>query len=731
MRRRIDNNKKALQKPRESTQEKICQPVPKNIVILTDSRGYKPSMPNSWIEMVSKKLSKSFRLVPKLRNIRLDSLYSLSGRACEVARRLPVYIIILQCGQHEMVVSWPVSIWKHKMQVPNFSEKNLIQIGELYQYRDLGLVKKSFDDLKARCDRVLLIGMHSWIKGSGQKQWDEYCFHESILNMNDVYSRHEIDYFDLPMHPSWVEKHSYDKTHYNPLGDKYISDFVMRYITRKLFTFQDVYSDNLNNERMCEVDGATKPVAKIWESAKELAGGIEQQTSPGDIVCIGCRSSFYQLEVFLGCILSHRIPIIIPHPSHKVKFGYFKQKMQKVSDALNPSICVSDEIDKCHYQEFFETVCDITRDPSYRPSNSDPNDIAFAQLSSGTTGIPKIIKVSHKQAIVSCLEYAEFLPINKEDSVVSWLPLYHDMGLVACFLLPLIKGCQFIHMSPFAWLSDPDLFFRKIEQYSGTHVWLPNFAFSYLSKRSTSSDLGSLKKVVNCSEICKTDDMLTFIDRHHKSGLKKSSVCISYAMAENVFAVTQSLGIKSLKYNGERITSCGTSIPGTSVIVVKDGKDVTEESEGELHVKSSYQPFVEQKDFYGYYPTGDYGFIDDGEVYVLGRLDDVIVSYGRNIFPYETEQAVSQLNEVKSGRVVVLGIHCDKIGTENIHICVETEDRTSKKDCENSIRKCVSNILEASFRIHVVENAWIIKTSSGKASRTECRKKLKEMLKKS
>ena len=154
----------------------------------------------------------------------------------------------------------------------------------------------------------------------------------------------------------------------------------------------------------------------------------------------------------------------------------------------------------------------------------DPNEIAFLQHSSGTTGLQKGVALSHRAVLNQVASYSDAIALNDHDVIVSWLPLYHDMGLIAGFLLPLIQGVPLVLMSPFDWVQHPALLFRAIHDYHGTLCWLPNFAYNHCARRIRQRDteglsLASMRLFINCSEPVRPESHQQFLERFAANGV--------------------------------------------------------------------------------------------------------------------------------------------------------------------------------------------------------------------
>ncbi|KKL82064.1 hypothetical protein LCGC14_1988510, partial [marine sediment metagenome] len=399
----------------------------------------------------------------------------------------------------------------------------------------------------------------------------------------------------------------------------------------------------------------------------------------------------------------------------------FEIRMQSVLDRVNPAICFCEEENKDEYEQFFKCVSQVDMTEVLPEPEIKPDDIAFLQMSSGTTGISKVVQITHKQIISHCDEYARTIDFNSDSVVVSWLPLYHDMGLVSSFLLPLLKGAHFHIIDPFAWLSSPGEILNMVHKYRATHMWMPSFAFNYITKNATSSDdldLSSLTHVISCSEPTFQYDVMRFQERFERNNLRIDCLSVCYALAENVFAVSQSDSIKSAECGSISYISCGRILPGVSIIIEKDGEDVTNDSEGRVMMRSSYESNTNiRSDFYGYCDTGDIGFMKDQELYIIGRTKDSFVSYGVNVYPEVIEHEISKMDEVVDGRVACFGVFSEQSGTHECHICVEVY--CTDANLENSINLRVKEVFGLSPFVNIVDPGFLSKTSSGKISRSK------------
>jgi acyl-CoA synthetase (AMP-forming)/AMP-acid ligase II len=371
------------------------------------------------------------------------------------------------------------------------------------------------------------------------------------------------------------------------------------------------------------------------------------------------------------------------------------------------------------------------------------------------------VALSHKAIFNQLESYQAALKINNDDVIVSWLPLYHDMGLIAGFLLPLLYGIPLVLMSPFDWVKAPYRLMQAISEYRGTLCWLPNFAYNFCAKKIrdrdlVNVDLSSLRAVTNCSEPMRFTSHEMFLNRFKPLGLKENALATSYAMAENVFAVTQAgidlpitydeVDLNSLQENkiaisvkeGNRsvvVVSAGRPISDVEVkIIDSSGNFLNERKIGEIVIRSNCmlngyynRDDITRNSFIdGWFKTGDFGYIADQEIYISGRKKDLIIIGGKNIYPKDLETIAMGVEGVHPGRVVAFGVYNESKGTEDVVIIAEIEDEymDKKEQIIEKIREKVTRESAIALRtILLVEKKWLIKTSSGKIARALNKKK--------
>lgn len=493
---------------------------------------------------------------------------------------------------------------------------------------------------------------------------------------------------------------------------------------------------------------------------------------------------------FVGAILLGAIPCVFAPPNPKISTDVLVRKLHgMLGEKPLHCMAVADELlpfFEGHVQHALPDLRVLHHNPAHEANadeaNADdwlkrrpaPDAPCFLQHSSGTSGTPKAVVISHRQITEHLEVYGHVLAVSERDRIASWLPLYHDMGMVACLWGSLLWNIPSHHIDNLAWVYEPRRLFDVIANERSTLCWLPNFAFNYLSNSLNDDDitslagaqqaLASVRAWVNCSEPVMARSFDAFAERFAGAGVTRASLSASYAMAENVFAVTQTtvghepprlaLEREALEREHEVVAnakpdtsqrafvSSGRVLPGVELaLLLSNGTRVeldpagSSRFAGEILLRGPYA----LRDYYGndaatanalrdgWYHTGDIGFLSDGELYVIGRSKDLIIVAGRNVDPGEIEFIANQVEGVIPGRVCCLGIESATSGTEELHLIVES-DVHGGTDRRGLIARCKQRVaLESSFQLRQVwcrERGWLVKSTSGKIARSENRARL-------
>lgn len=457
-------------------------------------------------------------------------------------------------------------------------------------------------------------------------------------------------------------------------------------------------------------------VSRTYDDVASAAGRAAANlralgVKPGQVVAMIGTHHPDLYGTWLGCVWMGAVPAIFAEPTVRVDKGLYWQRYGELFKRTTPAVLACDPRYRTASESMSVPVvsyADLTQPATAPPVHAAvASDVMLLQHSSGTTGLQKGVMLSHGAVLGHSAAYQRVHPVTDEDVVVTWLPLYHDMGLIACFITPMLHGAAVVWLSPFEWVANPASFLTAVSEYRATHAWLPNFAFAFMASRVPAGrrtfDLSSLRAVVNCSEPITADAVEAFTTRFSEFGMSAAAVSGCYAMAENVFAVTAtSLAAPAKRLDVARdvwdrehravvqtsgstrtFVSSGACIDGVDVrIRAPDGADLAALSAGHILVRS---PFLfsgyhrrddlnaDLFDVDGYFNTEDLGFLDsEGELYVTGRAKEILIVGGRNVYPQDVEQAVSQCEGVHPGRVVCFGVPLDPLETEGIVVLVES-----------------------------------------------------------
>ncbi|WP_138763966.1 non-ribosomal peptide synthetase [Pseudomonas lactis] len=389
------------------------------------------------------------------------------------------------------------------------------------------------------------------------------------------------------------------------------------------------------------------------------------------------------------------------------------------------------------------------------------DDIAFLQYTSGSTALPKGVQVSHGNLVANevLIRRGFGIDLNPDDVIVSWLPLYHDMGLIGGLLQPIFSGVPCVLMSPAYFLGRPLRWLEAISEYGGTISGGPDFAYRLCSERVSESalerlDLSRWRVAYSGSEPIRLDTLERFAEKFAACGFTTNNFFASYGLAEATLFVaggTRGRGIPALRLDeqalaanraepgqGPAIMSCGTSQPNHAVLIA-DPHTLTElpdQCVGELwatgpsiahgywrNPQASAKTFVQHAGR-TWLRTGDLGFIRDGEVYITGRLKDLLIVRGHNLYPQDIEQTIErEVEVVRKGRVAAFAVNDQ--GLEGIGIAAEISRSVQKilppEALIKAIRQAVAEACQQAPSVVVLLNPGALpKTSSGKVQRAAC-----------
>jgi fatty-acyl-CoA synthase len=403
------------------------------------------------------------------------------------------------------------------------------------------------------------------------------------------------------------------------------------------------------------------------------------------------------------------------------------------------------------------TIEQLLDSPAIDPVETDDDDVALLQLTSGSTGFPKAVQISHRN-VVSNAE-AMFVGANvdrESDVIVSWLPCFHDMGMTGYLTVPMYFGVELVKVTPMDFLRDTLLWAKLIDKYRGTMTAAPNFAYTMFAKRLRRQaepgqfDLSTLRWALSGAEQVEPADVEDLCEAGAPFGLRPEAIVPAYGMAETTVALSFTecgrgltvdevdadllsllhRAIPAARGRTRRLASVGRPLKGLEArIIGRDGDVLPTRGVGVIQVRgepvtpgyATPAGFMGAQDQEGWYDTGDLGyFTETGNVVVCGRVKDVIIMAGRNIYPTDIERAASRVHGVRPGCAVAVRLHAGH-PREMFAVAVESniwEDAAEVRRVERQVaHEVVAEVDVRPRNVVVLEPGMIPKTPSGKLRR--------------
>jgi acyl carrier protein len=509
----------------------------------------------------------------------------------------------------------------------------------------------------------------------------------------------------------------------------------------------------------------------LWDGALAYAARLaDAGLAPGQTVAIMLPTSKAYLYCFYGTLLAGGIPVPLYPP---VRLSTIEDHMTRhvgILKSAGAAIMVTVPEAKPlawllrAQVESLRAVLVPADFPAsatgFSPVRGRPGHVGFLQYTSGSTGSPKGVVLTHANLLANVRAMGKAARATSEDVFVSWLPLYHDMGLIGGCFATMYLGFPVVLMSPLAFLSRPSQWLRTIHRHRGTISGGPNFAYELCLRRIPEQeldglDLGSWRFAFNGAEPVSPETMLSFEERFGKFGLRRNVMAPVYGLAEASVGLAftppgepwqfDQLDRDVLSRTGEaqpareddpaplKIVACGRVIPDHDLRVVDAaGLELPDRSEGQLQFRgpsatTGYyrNPEATKALFQGeWLNTGDRAYLSHGMLYITGREKDVIIRGGRNISPYELEEAVGDIPGIRRGCVAVFGSMDRASGTERVVVLAETREseRARQEEIEHRINELAMGLIGApADDIVLAPPHTVPKTSSGKIRRVAAR----------
>ncbi len=517
-----------------------------------------------------------------------------------------------------------------------------------------------------------------------------------------------------------------------------------------------------------------EPVRRTWaevhEEAKRLAGGlVEHGLTPGTPVAVLAAAPALIAPTVQGVWLAGGSVTMLHQPTPRTDLAVWAEDTVKVLTMIGAGLVVLGEpFDALgpvltEHGIAFRMITDLLgAEPLAEPVPMSEDDLALLQLTSGSTAEPKAVRITHGNLYVNIkamVDRAEF--VFDEDIMVSWLPTFHDMGMVGFLTVPMTFGVELIKITPVEFLTGPLIWPELITKYHATTTAAPNFAYAIVGRRLERADdgaydLSTLRIALNGAEPIDETAVKTFTDAGARFDMPAECVFPAYGMAEATLAVSFAplfTGLTLDYVEADALEADNRAVPvpegdsrrGTdevrsfavlgrpldgleAQIVDGDGNVLGERQVGEIRLRGeavtpgylTVDGPVPTQDAEGWLATGDLGYLVDGQIIIAGRQKDVIIMGGRNIYPTDIERAATSVDGVRAGNAVAVRIDAGS-RRERFAVVLESKlagDTEAERVLMKEVAARVHHAVDVRpFAVVVLPAGSLPKTPSGKVKR--------------
>ncbi|OBH21185.1 fatty acyl-AMP ligase [Mycolicibacter sinensis] len=510
------------------------------------------------------------------------------------------------------------------------------------------------------------------------------------------------------------------------------------------------------------------PVRHTWgevhERARRIAGGLAAAgVGPGDAVGVLAGAPVEIAPTAQGVWIRAASLTMLHQPTPRTDLAVWAEDTMTVVDMIDAKAVIISDPFLAAMPVLQEkglkvlTVAELLAADPIDPVEAGEDDLALMQLTSGSTGSPKAVQITHRNIYSN----AEAMFVSAEydvekDVMVSWLPCFHDMGMIGFLTVPMYFGAELVKITPMDFLRDTLLWAKLIDKYKGTMTAAPNFAYALFAKRLRKQatpgqfDLSTLRFALSGAEPVEPADVEDLIDAGRPFGLKPSAILPAYGMAETVLAVSFSKcgaglvvdevdadllaalrrAVPATKGNTRRLASLGPLLEGIEIRIVDEhGNSLPPRGVGVIQLRGepvtpgylTMAGFLPAQDEHGWYDTGDLGYqMENGHVVVCGRVKDVIIMAGRNIYPTDIERAAGRVEGVRPGCAVAVRLDAGH-SRETFAVAVESnawQDPAEVRRIEHQVaHEVVTEVDMRPRNVVVLGPGSIPKTPSGKLRR--------------
>jgi acyl-CoA synthetase (AMP-forming)/AMP-acid ligase II len=508
----------------------------------------------------------------------------------------------------------------------------------------------------------------------------------------------------------------------------------------------------------------------LFQRAANYASTLQQDgLQPGDRVLLALPTSAELAIAFVGVMLAGGVPCVLPSFESTRSQTDLLQHAARVGEQLEARLLVGDPeyVQPPFGSELPFRIIAFLNPPMTSVHHFSPvavtgDDLALIQASSGTTGRPKCVMLSHANLVANLAQIGERFQIGADDVIVCWLPLFHDMGLIGCFLLSLYWRMHGVFMTPYRFLRRPVAWLKAISDYRGTISPAPNFAYRLAMQRASAQELEGLNLSSWRAAVCGAEQidvqvLQSFADHFAPYGLQRNSLATCYGLAEASVCVsmhppgtpmryerisraqlaTEHIATDTPAADALQIAACGLPVSGMRLRIVNHtGAELPDGCVGDLWIQgpsitSGYYRLPDETSAVlrdGWLDTGDQAYLRDGHLFITGRRKEVIIIRGQNYQPTDFEQAAAELPEVTPGRVIAFGVYDQHEATEQLVLLYEQRSRADDYELRERIQRHVAlrtGIMPA--RVVMVARNSIPKTTSGKLQRARAKQTFLEM----
>ncbi len=511
--------------------------------------------------------------------------------------------------------------------------------------------------------------------------------------------------------------------------------------------------------------------AELLEHARSVAGALQRSgLAPDEAVALMLPTGLAFLECFMGILLAGGVPIPIYPPFRASQIEDHLRRQAHILANARAVLLISDEQALPAARILRAGAPDLRAVVTVeglralggrwqRVARSE-HDTALIQYTSGSTGQPKGVVLTHANLLANIRAMGQVLKVGPNDVFVSWLPLYHDMGLIGAWLGSLYHGMSLVLMPPQAFLGRPSRWLRAISEHRATLTGAPNFAYQILATRVPDDDLhgldlSCLRAAINGAEPVHATTVASFCERFGRCGFDRRALMPTYGLAEcGVGLAFPPLGRgpkidvidrQALRDEGRaqpvgtahasamHVVGCGMPLPAHELRIVDEhGAELPDRHEGRIEFRgpsttAGYfgNPQATQALFHGdWLDSGDVGYVVDGEIHLTSRVKDLIIRGGHNIHPYDLEEVIGALPGVRRGCVAVFGATDPQTRSERVVVLAETrvEEPPARVALRDRIAQLSIEVLGLpADDIVLAPPRAVLKTSSGKIRRAACR----------